>query len=461
MKRPTPPRGEVRDLIAQCLQLFESSGPRAVGRAPGAPPGLLGPRPRGTRPAARPGPGRRGARRRRRLERIGEYRIVGVLGRGGMGVVYEAEQERPRRRVALKVLRACPSERARARFEHEAELLARLQHPGDRGDPRGGHGRGRRDDGPLLRDGARARAAARRLRRRSVVARPAQRASRSWRGSPTPCTTRTRRASCTATSSRATCWWTSSGEPRVLDFGVARADRPATSRSRRCARRPASSRHAALHEPRAGRRPTAGRRQPERRVLAGRARLRAARGAAADRGPRALPVLEAVREVQERDPPRLGQIDRALRGRPGDDRRHRPGPGERAPLRLGARAGRRPAALPGGRADHRPAGHGVVPAAQVRAPPPGAGRRRRWRWWWRSSWASPGRCTVWRARPRERDEAERRFRQAQTGCSTSRSACTSSPIRAARASGSGTCWTAPRSWSTDFPRIPSTMQPSG
>jgi predicted Ser/Thr protein kinase/tetratricopeptide (TPR) repeat protein len=64
-------------------------------------------------------------------ERIGAYRILGVLGRGGMGIVYRAEQERPRRAVALKVVRP---ERASAealrRFEHEAHLLGRLHHPG-------------------------------------------------------------------------------------------------------------------------------------------------------------------------------------------------------------------------------------------------------------------------------------------------------------------------------------------
>ena len=64
-------------------------------------------------------------------ERIGRYRILSVLGEGGMGVVYEAEQENPRRTVALKVLRASFVSAARAkRFEQEAQILGRLHHPG-------------------------------------------------------------------------------------------------------------------------------------------------------------------------------------------------------------------------------------------------------------------------------------------------------------------------------------------
>ena len=64
-------------------------------------------------------------------ERIGAYRILQLLGEGGMGVVYEAEQDRPRRRVALKVIKADwgSSERLR-RFEQEFETLGRLHHPG-------------------------------------------------------------------------------------------------------------------------------------------------------------------------------------------------------------------------------------------------------------------------------------------------------------------------------------------
>jgi eukaryotic-like serine/threonine-protein kinase len=63
--------------------------------------------------------------------RIGAYTIEGVLGTGGMGVVYVAHQESPRRTVALKLLR--PGVAAGAllrRIELEAELLGRLKHPG-------------------------------------------------------------------------------------------------------------------------------------------------------------------------------------------------------------------------------------------------------------------------------------------------------------------------------------------
>ena len=63
--------------------------------------------------------------------RISSYKILGVLGEGSMGIVYRAEQDNPHRVVALKVLKAGDtSTRALRRFEHEAHLLGRLQHPG-------------------------------------------------------------------------------------------------------------------------------------------------------------------------------------------------------------------------------------------------------------------------------------------------------------------------------------------
>lgn len=57
------------------------------------------------------------------------YRVLRVLGEGGMGTVYHAEQEAPRRPVAIKVLHA-RSPSALARFRAEAEIMARLDHPG-------------------------------------------------------------------------------------------------------------------------------------------------------------------------------------------------------------------------------------------------------------------------------------------------------------------------------------------
>lgn len=62
---------------------------------------------------------------------LGPYRIVDVLGTGGMGVVYRAEQQNPKRTVALKAVRpGVVGANSLRRFAHEADVLARLQHPG-------------------------------------------------------------------------------------------------------------------------------------------------------------------------------------------------------------------------------------------------------------------------------------------------------------------------------------------
>jgi tetratricopeptide (TPR) repeat protein len=64
-------------------------------------------------------------------ERIGRYVILNELGRGGMGVVYRAKQDKPDREVALKVIRpGIASDDMLRRFEYEAQLLGRLRHPG-------------------------------------------------------------------------------------------------------------------------------------------------------------------------------------------------------------------------------------------------------------------------------------------------------------------------------------------
>jgi len=63
--------------------------------------------------------------------RVGGYRIVRVLGRGGMGVVYEAEQEATRRFVAIKLIHPhLTTPRYRRRFAEEIRTLGRFEHPG-------------------------------------------------------------------------------------------------------------------------------------------------------------------------------------------------------------------------------------------------------------------------------------------------------------------------------------------
>jgi serine/threonine protein kinase len=63
-------------------------------------------------------------------EQVGEFRIVREVGRGGMGVVYEAQQETLGRRVALKLLAGhlLSDEKLRMRFKRESRAAARLHH---------------------------------------------------------------------------------------------------------------------------------------------------------------------------------------------------------------------------------------------------------------------------------------------------------------------------------------------
>ena len=63
--------------------------------------------------------------------RLGDFKILQRIGVGGMGAVYEAEQEKPHRRVAVKVLRpGFATITMLRRLEYESEILAKLQHPG-------------------------------------------------------------------------------------------------------------------------------------------------------------------------------------------------------------------------------------------------------------------------------------------------------------------------------------------
>ena len=62
--------------------------------------------------------------------RVGRYQLRRIIARGGMGIVYEAMQDEPRRLVAIKVMRqGLASRSALRRFQDEAQILARLRHP--------------------------------------------------------------------------------------------------------------------------------------------------------------------------------------------------------------------------------------------------------------------------------------------------------------------------------------------
>src|SRR5207247_6701607 len=63
-------------------------------------------------------------------QQLGEYKILRELGRGGMGVVYEAQHQALGRRVAVKVLPAYLflNEKLRTRFRRESQAAVRLHH---------------------------------------------------------------------------------------------------------------------------------------------------------------------------------------------------------------------------------------------------------------------------------------------------------------------------------------------
>ena len=99
----------------------------------------------------------------KRLAQVGDYRILCEIGRGGMGVVYEAEQQALGRRVALKVLPriSAGNGSAQVRFQREAKAAARIAPPARRRDTAQGVARPRvsrgkkSDDAAALRGGGR------------------------------------------------------------------------------------------------------------------------------------------------------------------------------------------------------------------------------------------------------------------------------------------------------------------
>ena len=88
--------------------------------------GMLAPEPEAATPRDGAGP----ATPEGLLPAVPGYELLGVLGRGGMGVVYQARQLQPPRPVALKMIREGPqAAEDLARFLREAEAVARLRHP--------------------------------------------------------------------------------------------------------------------------------------------------------------------------------------------------------------------------------------------------------------------------------------------------------------------------------------------
>ncbi len=117
-QRGEPLRERVEEMLRNATGDYESFPVLQLGRDPQDEP-------------MRPGPEEPGSALRAG-DRVGSFTIVGTLGEGGMGVVYLAEQDAPRRHVALKVLRPRFQRDADflRRFEREVELLGHLEHPG-------------------------------------------------------------------------------------------------------------------------------------------------------------------------------------------------------------------------------------------------------------------------------------------------------------------------------------------
>jgi eukaryotic-like serine/threonine-protein kinase len=101
---------EIRDLFPALVMLEDVGQAPASGSSSAGRQGRAGPVPK--------------------LERLGDYRILREVGRGGMGIVYEAEQESLGRHVALKVMagHALLDARHMQRFQREARAAARLHH---------------------------------------------------------------------------------------------------------------------------------------------------------------------------------------------------------------------------------------------------------------------------------------------------------------------------------------------
>ena len=109
------PAGATGELCPKCLLKLAMETQEAAG-------------PGGT--AAMPGPGGRSRGLPQMGEQLGHYSIIRLLGAGGMGAVYEAQDLESGRRIALKVLsHTLDSPEARERFFREGRLAASINHP--------------------------------------------------------------------------------------------------------------------------------------------------------------------------------------------------------------------------------------------------------------------------------------------------------------------------------------------
>lgn len=117
------------DLVAQCIVALETDGDAAVEQILAAEPELAE-RAR-QQLAALQNAGLLAAQAETLPEAIGPYRVRSLLGRGGMGTVYLAEQREPvQRRVAVKVIRpGMDTREVLARFAMERQALAMFDHP--------------------------------------------------------------------------------------------------------------------------------------------------------------------------------------------------------------------------------------------------------------------------------------------------------------------------------------------
>ena len=357
---------------------------------------------------------------------LGDFRILRQVGRGGMGVVYEAEQVSLHRRVALKVLpfAAALDPHQLRRFQTEAQAAAQLHHTNivpvfsvgcERGvhyyamqyiegqtagrpDPRpapalGAGARDRRGlattGGSLAEEVASGRLAPTAVRRILPLGLIADEAADGRASSRI----RTPRPPSSPDSTRSRAYFRT-----VANLGMQAAEALEHAHSLGIVHRDIKPANLlvdvrgnlwitdfglarmqadtgltltgdvigtlAVHEPRAGPGAPGGRRSPHRHLLAGRDALRAA-GAAA--GLRRAGSRGAAPPDHAGGAASAAAVQPGGAGRPGDDRPEGDGQGADRALRHGPRAGRRPAAVPGAQADQGPAADPLGPGAQAGA----------------------------------------------------------------------------------------------